>query len=519
MKVATAREMREIDRKTIEEYGIPGVVLMENAGMQVVNCIENILESLVEQKICIFAGTGNNGGDGYVAARHLYNRGANVKVFLIGEKEAVSGDARLHLDILSRMGINVQEVAGERDWNKVKIATAFAACLVDGLLGTGFRGEMTGAMATAAGIINGAGKTVVSIDIPSGVDADTGQVRSLAVCATYTVTFGLPKPGLFLYPGASHVGEMVIADIGIPKPLLNDTQLRQNAITAGGVKKLLPQRRPDAHKGMSGRVLLVAGSEGFTGAAFLAASGSLRGGAGLVTLAIAAGLHDIMEIKLTEVMTRPLPEADRGTMGREAVPSVGAWEFENDVLAIGPGLGRHTDTLQAVREIIGAAEKPLVIDADALTALAGQVELLTETKALSIITPHPGEMARLTGLTVEEINQDRIDIARRSSQKWESIVVLKGARTIVAFPDGEIYINPTGNAGMATGGTGDVLTGLIAALIAQGLSSHDAAIAGVYVHGMAGDIAARRMGLIGLTAADLLPAIPVAIDAIQNETK
>lgn len=517
MKAATAAEMRQIDQNTIQDYGIPGIVLMENAGLEVMRRIVQVLGDVKDKKICIFTGKGNNGGDGYVAARHLFNKGAKVKVFLFAAKTEVSGDAAINLNIAGRMNIDIMEVSGSRDWDKIKIAVAFADCLVDALLGTGFQGEISGAMAQAIQIINDSAKPTIAVDIPSGVDANTGQIRGQAVKADDTVTFGLPKPGLLLYPGAAHVGRLTVADIGLPSKLLTDDNIKQNITTAGYVKSLLGIRSPDAHKGTNGRVSVVAGSRGMTGAAALASMAALRAGAGLVTLAIAESLNDIMEVKLTEVMTKGVPETVGGAIGRKALPYIMDLAGRSDVLAIGPGLGRHDETMAVVLDIIKSAECPLVIDADGLNALVGNTGVLAECKALPVLTPHPGEMGRLTGLSPRQVNQDRIGIARQTAADWGAIVILKGARTVIAYPDGEVYINTTGNPGMATGGTGDVLTGVVAGLIAQGMSSHQAAVIGAYIHGLAGDIIADS-GTVGLTAGDVLRALPAAIMGLQSDS-
>lgn len=516
MKVVTAAEIRSIDEKAIEEYGIPSIALMENAGKEATNQIERIMGKLHNKKISIFAGKGNNGGDGYVIARHLSNQGAKVKVFVVASKANITGDALTNLKIITYMGIDVIEVANENDWDKVKIAMTFTDCLVDALVGTGFTGQLSGHMAQVVESINKNNKVVIAIDIPSGVNADTGQISGTAVKADHTITFSLPKQGLFLYPGASYVGDVTVADIGIPRTLLINEKIKQNIITSAVVRQMFPRRNPDVHKGSCGKVLIIAGSKGMTGAAALTADAAVRTGAGLVVLGIAESLHDIMETKLTEVMTKPLAEVAPGIMGQGAVSDIKEMALRNDILAIGPGLGRHVDTMTAIRQIIKNAEKPLVIDADALHALVGHTHMLTEAKAVPILTPHPGEMAKLVGLTADEVNQDRIYIARQAALEWGSIIILKGARTLVAFPDGEVYININGNAGMATGGTGDVLTGVLAALMAQGLSSHEAALVAVYIHGLAGDIVARS-GMIGITASDLICALPAAIFGIQEK--
>ncbi|MBP2663419.1 MAG: nnr, partial [Firmicutes bacterium] len=355
---------------------------------------------------------------------------------------------------------------------------------------------------------------VVAVDIPSGVEADTGRICGKAVRAAHTVTFGLPKPGLFLYPGAEFAGELMVADIGIPTAIVAGQQIKQNIVMAGAVRTLLPQRSPDAHKGMSGRVAVVAGSQGLSGAAAMTAEAALRAGAGLITLAVPRGIQNVVAVKLTEVMTKALAETETGGISLDAVAEITELAANKDVLAIGPGLGRQEATAAAVRAAITTVECPLVIDADALYALAGYTDLLSDCAALPVLTPHPGEMGLLTGLSVQAVNADRVTIAREAAGQWGCIIVLKGAHTIVAFPDGEVYINTTGNAGMATGGTGDALTGIIAAMIAQGMSSHDAAVAGVYIHGLAGDIAAEA-GMVGMAATDLIKAVPAALYGLK----
>ena len=515
MKVVTTAEIRTIEQRAIEEYGIPSVVLMENAGREATRQIQRILGNVYNKKVAIFAGKGNNGGDGYVVARHLSNQGAKVKVFLIGSKAAVTGDALINLQIITAMGIDVNEVVHDGDWDKIKIAMTFTDCLIDALVGTGFTDQLYGNMAQVVESINKTNKIVISIDVPSGVDADTGQIRGTAVKAQHTITFSLPKQGLLLYPGASYAGDISVVDIGIPHVLLTDDGIKQNMITSAAVGEMFAKRSPEVHKGNCGRVLVVAGSKGLTGAAALTSAAAVRTGAGLVTLGIAESLHDIMEAKLTEVMTQPLAEVASGIMGRDAISEIKELSCHSDIVAIGPGLGRHADTLDAVRQVIADVEKPLVIDADALYALVNYTHILPEARAVPVLTPHSGEMARLVGLTTDEVNQDRIYITRAAAIEWGSIVILKGPHTLVAFPDGEVYINSNGNAGMATGGTGDVLTGVIASLIGQGLSSHEAALVGVYIHGLAGDVVARS-GMIGMIASDIIRALPAAIFGIQE---
>ncbi len=514
MKIAMSREMREIDKTTMEWFGLPGVVLMENAGRAVADKAIEMLGEPRGKIVFIVCGRGNNGGDGYVAARWLHNRGARVKLFLAMDREVVKGDALIHLETALRMGIECFDHTEPRGLEKARIAVAFADLVIDALAGTGLHGELSTIYRDSIELMNSSGKRILAVDVPSGVDADTGAVREKAVQAMATVTFGLPKPGVLLHPGAGFSGELLVAPIGIPQELLTAATIRQTLVTAEYVAGRLPRRAADAHKGSQGHVLAVAGSRGLSGAAFLAAQGALRTGAGLVTVAVPESIFDVMEMKTTEAMTLSLPETLAGGLGAEAVRQVRDFSDRVSVVLIGPGLGRQEETLEAVREMVRTLERPLVLDADALYAMAGQKETLAAAGGLAVLTPHPGEMARLTGLSVRQIQADRLGSARRAAAEWNSIVVLKGSRTVVAFPDGELFVNPTGNAGMATGGSGDVLAGMIAALIAQGLSSHDAAVVGVYLHGMAGDQAASGRP-VGLTALDIAEQTPAAIYSLM----
>lgn len=514
MKIATAQEMREIDKTAREWFGLPGVALMENAGRAVADKAASVLSEPRGKIAFILCGGGNNGGDGCVAARWLHNRGVRVKMFLAADRSLIKGDALVHLETAVRMGIECIDITEPRGLEKARIAAAFADLVVDALLGTGFHGDLSGPYRECIELMNGAGRKILAVDIPSGVDADTGLVRDRAVNADFTVTFGLPKPGLLLYPGAGCAGELTIAPIGIPEELLTASTLRQNLVTREYASSLLPQRPPDSHKGSFGHVLVAGGSRGMSGAAFLAAQGALRTGAGLVTAAVPAGIGPVMEMKTTEAMTLELPETLAGGLGPDAARLIHDFSARASVLLLGPGLGRQEDTLETAREIIRTMDRPLVLDADALYALAGHTGILAETDALAVLTPHPGEMARLTGLSARQIQSDRIGAARKAAAEWGSIVVLKGSRTVIAFPDGETYINTTGNSGMATGGMGDVLAGMIAALIAQGASSQDAAVLGTYLHGLAGDLVAVGRPA-GMTALDLAEELPAAIRSLM----
>ncbi|HHY47830.1 MAG TPA: NAD(P)H-hydrate dehydratase [Firmicutes bacterium] len=516
MKVVLPDEMREIDRVAIEEMGIPGIVLMENAGRQVAAKALEVLGNGVQQKrACIICGKGNNGGDGFVAARHLANRGARVKVFLLARKSEISGDAATNLSILNRMGVDVEELTPEV-LQKAKISFSVSDVLVDAIFGTGFKGEVNGIVATVIDAINDSGRPVVSVDVPSGLDASSGKVRGKCVRATHTVTMGLPKVGLLLYPGASFAGEVTVADIGIPASVLSGDKLKINLTTPERVRSWLPRRDPDTHKGNFGRVLVIAGSEGMTGAACLTSMAALRVGCGLVTLGVPKSLHDYMEVKLTEVITKPLPETGSRSIALAGQGMIEGLLKRNDVLAIGPGMSQDSETVQLVRNVLAGASCPCVVDADGLNALAQDMDIMKVIRAPMVLTPHAGEMARLLGGTSEQVRHNRLEVTRAAAKQWGKVVVLKGARTIVADPSGRVYINPTGNPGMATAGMGDVLTGAIAGLMAQGLLPFEAAIVGVYIHGLAGDLACRALGQMGMVATDVVDRLPASLLAVSN---
>lgn len=516
MRLVTAREMREIDRRAMEEYAIPGVVLMENAGRSVADAVERLLGGLGGKKVVVLCGKGNNGGDGFVAARHLLQRGAAPKVFLSCAPEEITGDAAVNLTIWQRLGQECFQLATSGSLQLLKIALLQADAVVDALYGTGFRGKATGQAGRAIEAVNAAGKPVVAVDLPSGLEADTGRVNGPCIRATVTVTFGLPKIGLVLDPGVEYCGKLVVADISLPRVLIDGAAPDRYLLTSELVSSWFAPRPATAHKGDFGHVLVVGGSRGMIGAACLTAQAALKTGAGLVTLAVPRSLQDVAAGKLTEVMTAGLPETPEGALSREALPVVAALLKKKAVLALGPGLGQHAETVALVRELVRAAVCPLVVDADGLNAFAGEGGLPAERAAPLVVTPHPGEMGRLTGKRVAEVEADRVGCAAAAAREWQAVVVLKGARTVVASPDGCLGINTTGNPGMATGGSGDVLTGVVAALIAQGLDPFRAAAAAVYLHGRAGDLAAGERGEMGLTAGDICRFLPAACREIER---
>ena len=516
MKLVTSEEMRRIDKKAIEEIGIPSIVLMENAGLKVADAIEKKYGPLKGKYVYIFAGSGNNGGDGMVVARHLFNQKVKAKIFLLAEKKNIKGDAATNLAIIEKMGIPMREITSPAFMESLEKELAKADIVVDALLGTGAKGAPRGLMKKVIDLINKHSKNTVAVDIPTGVDADRGEVRGEAIKAEYTVSLAYPKRGLYLYPGMDYAGEIEIADIGIPTGLEED-KINSELLTLAGISKKLFFRKPSSHKGSFGHLLVIAGSPGMTGAASLTALSALRVGAGLVTLGIPEDLNPILETKLTEVMTLPLPQSKDKTLCKEGFEKIRDFSQKCKAMAIGPGISSTKQTKELISTIIDQLDIPLVIDADGINVLAGELSLLKKYKAPLIITPHPGEMSRLVGASVEEIQKDRIGFTMALARRIGAIVVLKGARTVIASKEGNSWVNLTGNPGMATGGSGDILTGIIGGLLTQKLSSLEAAKTGVYLHGYAADLAAQKKGEISLIASDILETIPEAIRRIKSE--
>lgn len=517
MKVVTANEMRKIDKKAIEEWGISGCILMENAGAGIVKSMEKYSGDLKGKRIIIMAGKGNNGGDGFVIARHLLNREIHCEVFILVEEGSLKGDALLNYSILKKTGCPIFEITSRSMLSSVAPKINEADIIIDALLGTGLTHSAEGIIAEAIDLINSTHKCIISVDIPSGMNSDTGEITGPAIKASLTFTLCLPKRSFFLYPAANYTGKFEVVDIGIPQKLIEMEDIKVELIDSNRLKILLVDRNRDTHKGNFGHVLILSGSPGKTGAATLSAMGALRCGTGLVTVGIPESLNDIMEIKLTEAMTEPLAETEARTLSLKAKEKILDMSKRMNAVAIGPGLSLHPETSELVRELIQLLEIPVIIDADGITALKGHENILKRTKAPVILTPHPGEMSRLINKEINEIRKDRIGIVQNFCCENRVFMALKGANTIIGDPEGNCYINPTGNPGMASGGSGDVLTGMIAGFIAQKMNPLDGLIAGVFIHGISGDIALDSKGEEGLIASDIIDSIPVAIKKIKAE--
>jgi NAD(P)H-hydrate epimerase len=516
MRVLTAAQMREADRFTVEDIGIPSLVLMENAGRQVVAAIEASYEARLEGRVAVLCGRGNNGGDGFVVARTLLQRGIDASVFVIGALVEVRGDARTNLDILGRLGMTVVEIGDEQAWELHFSEISKCSLIVDAIFGTGLRSGVAGMMETVIADVNAADIPVVSIDLPSGLSADTPHLVGDCVDASLTVTLGALKLPLVLPPGEAYAGDVVIADIGIPYEVVDGLDgPRVELLTPEQLRSVPGPRAAEAHKGEFGRVTVVGGARGRTGAAYLTAMGALRSGAGLVTVATPHSCLPIVASLSPLLMTTELPDDGSGQLAGGGVD--GLLAYEHDVIACGPGLGRSPATAALVRELLEHAAVPLVLDADALSVLADDPGRLTgRDERTVIITPHPGEMARLVGGTGADVQANRRQGGTDVGTTHGVDVVLKGHRTVIATPAGHVFINPTGNPGMATGGSGDVLTGMIAAWLAQLLDAEAACRLAVFLHGAAGDRAAAIEGQTGLVATDLLECLGEALEGLTN---
>jgi hydroxyethylthiazole kinase-like uncharacterized protein yjeF len=518
MKVVTAKEMQELDRLASAQFEIPTARLMERAGEQLLAALRAYLGTLDGKRIVIAAGKGNNGGDGLVLARLLMEHPCTVETYLATDGLTLRGLAQEQWERLRQAG---GRTFGRADWtlDQFRRAAAGADVVVDALLGTGLTAPVEGVYAELIGAINSAGAPVLAVDLPSGINADTGGVMGSAVQADLTVTFALPKLGLLLHPGAARSGRVIVADIGIPQGAVDRLALTVEQITPGSIRRALTPRSPQQHKGDFGHLLVISGSEGKMGAAAMSALGALRAGAGLVTVAIPRSQNPIIQQLVMEAMSAPMAETDEHTLADASLPALIQLAVGKRAVALGPGLSLHPETQALVRALTSQLLCPLVIDADGLNAIAGRETATTVRQAPTVLTPHPGEMARLLGCSANHVEADRPSAAREAARRYRTWIVLKGAHTLLADPDGRLWINTTGNPGMATGGTGDVLTGILGGLLAQSIPLPDAATAAIYLHGLAGDLAARQTGETSLIAGDLLTFLPAAFrQACTNTT-
>lgn len=512
MQVVNAEQMRQIEKRAIEKYGIPSVLLMENASLAVVREIEQYLATLSgsarsDHKVVVLVGKGNNGGDGLAAARHLSLMGKEVTVFIFAKPEELRGDAALNLRLYQGTGSKYFVIEGEKQRRLARLALAQADVVLDAIYGTGFKGALPSLIEEYVEEVNWSRAWKIAVDIPSGVEADTGRVYRNAVRAQATVTFGLPKLGHFLGDGSEYCGKVIVDPISIPSSYLEDGGVSNFVLTDDFVRSNLPVRHLQGHKGTHGRGVLVAGSKGMSGAAILAGKAALRTGIGLLQIITPEGIAAHVDLGVTEATVWTAP-------GNSLVPEVWPIIAERcqgaQALAMGPGLGQNPELLAVLEDVLRSIQLPLVLDADALNLLAMEPGLIgwRQGRGPLILTPHPGEMARLCQISVEEVQTNRLEIAVSKAVEWEAIVVLKGAVTIIASPDGRAFLNPTGNPGLGAGGTGDVLTGSILSWLAQGVAPLEAACLGVYLHGKAADQLAAEYGWSGFTATEVADMIP-----------
>lgn len=513
MYVVTPRQMREIDARAIKKYKVPGLTLMEKAGRALADQAGAMLGD--QRSVCVVCGKGNNGGDGLAAARLLKQEGCEVLVFLLGAVSNLKGDARTNARKLKTAKIRISEIRGGSGIAALRAGLKGSELAIDAIFGTGFQGPADKLAGQAIEAINSSGRKILSADIPSGVDGETGQAEGPAVRASVTVTMGLLKTGLLFYPGKELAGRVVVADIGFPDKCVAEQKPNVRMVQGSAIKDWLPARKPDAHKGSCGTVLALAGSGGMTGAACLTSLAAMRSGAGLVYLGIPESLNDIIEAKLTEVITKPLPETRNRTLSLAALERILKLTGKADSMVIGPGLSAHPETAELVQSVIRSVNLPAVLDADGLNALASRPELLRSATSL-ILTPHYGELSRLMKIEISQIKAEPLKYALEAARKFNQVVVLKGAPTVTARPDGRAWINTTGNSGMATAGSGDVLAGLIGGLLAQGLAPERAAVLGAYLHGLAGDLAAENKTEYCMLAGDILDTLPEAYKKLME---
>ncbi len=505
MKVATVSEMRAMDRQAVEQYGIPEIILMENAGLSACTVLSQHIQTR-NKTFLVFCGPGNNGGDGFVVARKIHSNGGIVKVLLLGNIEKVTGISKTNLDILKGHGVEIL-MAGSAD--DVRFATAHCDAIVDAILGTGLSKDVRGHYSEIIALINASGKPVLSLDIPSGVNGDTGQVMGCAVKADWTVTFGLPKPGNLLYPGSQSGGALYATHICFPPAMTGSNTLN----IAINTPVALPQRDENGHKGDFGDVLFVAGAASYYGAPCFAALSFMKAGGGYARLAAPAAMVPFIAAKAGELVFLPQQQTASGSISLENEAALLAMADQTDMTVIGPGLSLDAETKQLVRRLVQAIDKPLLLDGDGITAVCEDLDVVRSRKAETILTPHLGEMARITKLSVAEIAADRIGTLQQTAADLNASMVLKGAHSLIGIPDQRVFINTSGNSGMATAGSGDVLAGTIAAMYGLGLSVPEAVKKGVFIHGLAGDLAADKLGQDGITAQDILAHLASAMKA------
>ncbi len=509
MKISHVEEMRNMDRRAIEEFGIVQELLMENAGQAAYFTILKEF-GIKNKRFVTFCGVGHNGGDGLVVTRKIFSNGGKVTVFVLGDRSRFEGAAKQNFDIVNKLQIDVIDL---QDAEMALETINQADAIVDAIFGTGLNRDVKGIYKEVIDLINASQKTVFSIDIPSGINGNTGQVMGSAVKADFTTTFGLPKTGNLLYPGFAHAGKLYVTNISFPPVMQNSARLKiaTNDLTP------LHERNKDGHKGNFGKVLFIAGSSHYLGAPYFSALSFLKAGGGLSYLATPANVAAFIGSKGSEIVFVPQQETEQGSISMKNKQQLLDFSEDVDMVIMGPGLSLNDETQTLVRELCLEIKKPLLIDGDGITAIAGNPECLIKRTAPSVLTPHPGEMARITGQNIDEITNNKINILQKTAQQLNTTIVLKGAHTLIGYPDQSVFINLSGNPGMATAGSGDVLTGTIAAMTGLGYPVNDAVRTGVFLHGFAGDLAAKLKGEDGLIAGDIMDQLPAALKSFREE--
>lgn len=502
-KACDASQMRALDRAAAEKGGIPGIILMENAALACVAELKKTFSDLTGKSVAVFCGHGNNGGDGLAIARHLHNMGVNVNVFLTSPGE-FNGDAAVNFDIVKNMDIPIDTIT---DSDGLEYMVRAFDIVIDAILGTGINGTVRSEVYDIIRIINENARYIFSVDVPSGINSDSGEICGICINADKTVTFGGYKIGMFMYPAADCTGEIVPDMISVPRYIVDGQNLQVNVTDSEFVRNIIGERGNNSHKGDYGRLLIIAGSQGMSGAAFMAAQSALRSGAGLITLACPASINTVLESKTTEVMTLPLGDSD-GHFAENAFEELRESLDKAGAVLIGPGIGRSPQAAELVRAVLKHSRVPVVVDADAINAVAEDMSILAECACELIFTPHTMEFSRLTGLNVSYIEDNRLEVSREFSEEYGAVLLLKGHHTIVTDPSLTQYINNTGNPGLASGGSGDVLAGITASLAARGIQTAEAAAAAAYIHGMAGDIAAQSYSHEAMSALDVINCLP-----------
>ncbi len=508
MRVATVSQMRELDRAAMELFGISEQLLMENAGeASYFVILENF--GIKGKRFLIFCGIGNNGGDGLVVARKLHSMGADTKIFILGDESKFKGASKFNLEIVRRIGIKIEKINSLED---IKEDVNSCDAIVDAIFGTGITRDVEGIHKDVISFINNSNKTIFSIDIPSGVNGNNGKIMGAAVKASYTITFGLPKIGNMLYPGYDLCGKLYVSHISFPPSLYN----KESIDVFIDIPKSPPPRDKEAHKGSFGKALFVAGSQNYFGAPYFSSLSFLKAGGGLCYLAAPKSVVPFLANKGSEVVFLPQKETPFGSISLDAASDLLAFSENVDIVIVGPGLSLANETKEVVKILAKEVKKPIIIDGDGISAISENLEILEKREGKTILTPHLGEMSRITKKSIERIDIEKVGILKETTKRTNSIIILKGAHTLIGFPDGKVFINLSGNPGMATAGSGDVLPGTIAAMYGLGLDIYEAVRTGVFIHGFAGDIATNSIGEDGVLASDILNSLPIAVKEFRE---